>query len=173
MSVMPLASSSSGTPTAGLFQNLSTGAVGVVALAVNGRGRTCITTHVVPNAALVCGAAPRAAARSRVTVLAPAHTLQESIALPVYGRRSNAPCSKTIIMLLTTGQVPHAARRDSPFTYEHACISGRAAGFGVLRTEEKQSSELSMLPSYHLELSHVFLQRPGLLAQQSQWPGLA
>lgn len=122
MSVMPLASSSSGTPTAGLFQNLSTGAVGVVALAVNGRGRTCITTHVVPNAALVCGAAPRAAARSRVTVLAPAHTLQESIALPVYGRRSNAPCSKTIIMLLTTGQVPHAARRDSPFTYEHACM---------------------------------------------------
>jgi hypothetical protein len=75
--------------------------------------------------------------------------------LPVYGRRSNSQCSKTIIMLLTTGQVPHAARRDWPFAHGHACVfpwstltaccrSGRAAGVGVLRSQEKQSSGLSI-----------------------------
>ncbi|KAG8161867.1 hypothetical protein KVR01_008854 [Diaporthe batatas] len=60
--------------------------------------------------------------RSSMILLWPSHTLQENILLPVCRRRSDAPSSKTVIMLLTTGQVPHAVRRDSPFTYDYICI---------------------------------------------------
>lgn len=86
-------------------------------------------TNVVADAILACGT-PRATARSLVIVLWGAGAgegttypyAQESFLLPVHGRRSNARCSKTINMLLTTGQVSHAARRDSPFTFKQVCI---------------------------------------------------